>query len=112
MFYSTGGNNQTWLGHDAIDGVSYLYPHPEELNCLLGSLGTINFDKNDKGKFMLNFLFAFLFINLTNYYDKTEVDTAIENLIAPYKQKLEATMNVKIGETAQTLATDRPSGAR
>lgn len=36
------------------------------------------------------------------------VDTSIENLIAPYKKQLEATMNIKIGETAQTLPSDRP----
>ena len=43
-----------------IDGVSYLYPHPAELGCLLGSLGTISLNKNDSNnnKFPLNFGFA------------------------------------------------------
>ena len=37
-----------------------------------------------------------------------EADAAIEKLIQPYKTKLDATMNVKIGEIAQSLDKNRP----
>jgi len=46
MYYSIGGKTQTWLGNDDIKGVTYLYPHEEELSCLLGSFGTIDTNRN------------------------------------------------------------------
>lgn len=35
-------------------------------------------------------------------------DTAIENLIAPYKKQIDASMNIVIGEVAQSLTKARP----
>lgn len=46
--------------------------------------------------------------NSTQIDTITGIDTSIESLIAPYKKKLEATMNIKIGETAQALPSARP----
>ncbi len=47
MYYSVGGKTQTWLGHDDIQGITYLYPHEEEVSCLIGHFFGTTKDHND-----------------------------------------------------------------
>lgn len=71
MYYSVGGKNQSWLGLDDIDGVSYLYPHDSEVLGLFGSCGTIQSINDDNSKFnflksiMLGMFFVF-FLSIIN----------------------------------------------
>lgn len=70
MYYAVGGKVQNWLGNDDIKGVTYLYPHEEEMSCLFGNIGStedIN-DNNDHTGAMpimlISFLMMVLFIQM------------------------------------------------
>jgi hypothetical protein len=62
MYYSTGTKKQTFLGQDDIDGITWLYPHSEEMGGLLGSCGTITTESDRPWKFLLIFMGAILMI--------------------------------------------------
>lgn len=74
MYFSVGGKTQTWLGNDDIQGITYLYPHEEEVSCLIGHMfGTIKTDDNDinlKPPFLmvLSFLGTLLFIQMLQLF--------------------------------------------
>ena len=65
MYYAVGGKVQTWLGNDDIKGVTYLYPHEEEMSCLLGNIGSIkDINDNDPPNGLSIMIMSFFFIVL------------------------------------------------
>jgi predicted Zn-dependent protease len=63
MYYAVGGKVQNWLGNDDIKGVTYLYPHEEEMSCLFGSIGSID-DTNQPPSSSLLFIMLFGFFSI------------------------------------------------
>lgn len=73
MYFSVGGKTQTWLGHDDIQGITYLYPHKEEVSCLLGHMfGTIKTDDDTNFRppllMIMSFFMTLLFIQMLKLF--------------------------------------------